>query len=223
MTIKGMKAAFQRDKKALRELKGHRRLEFIWDYYKIPVLAVASVLALFLLASVFNMGRGEISMYAVLVNADEETESHVFDELLARGGAQAEGRTVDVVSSYRLGDTYSEAYDAETIQVLAARFAIGDLDLFGADEAVFHSYATQDAFVDLSLFIDREILEQHQADLYTYENADGVEIVGGIWLHEGSPIHQAGYYSGDVLFGIAQKAEHMDEAIVIIFQLLEEN
>lgn len=223
MTIQGIKSALRRDRAAFRELKGHRRMEFIWDYYKIPIITIAGVLAVFLLTAVFNVGRGEISMYAVLVNADEEAESHVFDELLARGGAQTEGRTVDVVSNYRLGDTYSEAYDAETIQVLAARFAIGDLDLFGADETVFRSYATQDAFVDLSLFIDRELLEQHREDLYTYENSDGFEIVGGIWLREGSPLHQVDYYSGDVLFGIAQKAEHMDEAIVLIRQLLVES
>lgn len=222
MTIRGIKAAFERDKEAFRELKGHRRMEFIWDYYKIPIIAAASVLALLLLGAVFNVGRGEIAMYAVLVNADEETESPVFDELLARGGTQPDGRTVDVVSNYKLGGAFSEAYDAETIQVLAARFAIGDLDLFGADEEVFRAYAAQDAFADISLFIDRELLEQHRADLYTYENSDGVEIVGGIWLREDSPIHRAGFYSGDVLFGIAQKAEHMDEAIAIIRQLLEE-
>lgn len=222
MTIRGIKAAFERDKEALHELKGRRRMEFIWDYYKIPIIAAASVLVLLLLGAVFNVGRGEIAMYAVLVNADEETESPIFDELLARDGIQLDGRTVDVESNYKLGSAFSEAYDAETIQVLAARFAIGDLDLFGADEEVFRAYAAQDAFVDISLFIDRELLERHQADLYTYENSDGVQIVGGIWLREGSPIHRAGYYSGDVLFGIVQKAEHMDEAIAIIRQLMKE-
>lgn len=222
MTLKGIKAAFRRDKEALRELKGHRRMEFIWDYYKLPILAAASILVLLLLGAVFNIGRGEVAMYAVLVNADENVESPVFDELLTRGGARMDGRTVNVVSNYKLGGEFSEAYDADTLQVLAAEFSIGDLDLFGANEEVFRSYADLDAFVDLSLFIDRDLLERHREDLYTYENSDGVEIVGGIWLRDGSPIHRAGYYSGDVLFGITAKAEHMDEAILLIRQLLEE-
>jgi len=223
MTLKGIKAALQRDKEAFRELKGHRRMEFIWDYYKIPILAAASVLVLLLLGAVFSIGRGEVAMYAVLVNADEEVESSVFDELLNRGGGEMDGRTVNVVSNYKLGGEFSEAYDVDTLQVLAAQFSIGDLDLFGANEEVFQSYAAQDAFVDLSLFIDRTLLDRHRQDLYTYKNSDGVEIVGGIWLREGSPIHQAGYYSGDVLFGITAKAEHMDEAIILIRQLLEES
>lgn len=222
MTIQGIKAAIARDKEALRALKGRRRREFIWDYYKIPIIAAASVLALLLLGVVFNAGRGDIAMYTVLINADEEVESPVFDELLARGGMQSDGRKVDVVSNYKLGGEFSEAYDVETIQVLAAQFSIGDLDLFGANEEVFQAYAAQDAFVDLSLFIDQPLLERRQADLYTYENSDGVTIVGGIWLREGSPIHRAGYYSGDVLFGIVQKAEHMEEAIAVVRQLLEE-
>lgn len=221
MTFKGIKSAFMRDTQAFRELEPHRRMEFIWDYYKLPILVTASIIVL-LLGAVSNIGRGEICLYAVLVNADENVESPVFDELLKLGGAQEDGRTVSVVSNYKLGGEFSEVYDAQTLQVLAAEFSIGDLDLFGANEEVFRSYAELDAFLDLSLFIDKALLERHRENLYTYSNSDGVEIVGGIRLREGSPIHRAGYYSGDVIFGVAARAEHMDEAILLIRQLLEQ-
>lgn len=222
MTIRGIKASLRRDKAAFQALHGRRRLEFIWDYYRIPIIAAASILALLLLGAVFNIGRGDTAMYVVLVNAGEDVESSVFDELLERSGMELNGKTVHVASNYKLGGEFSEAYDAQTLQVLAALFSIGDLDLFGADEAVFRSYAVKDAFVDLSLFIEKALLERHEADLLRYTNSDGQEIVGGIRLHAGSPLHRAGYYAGDVLLGIPSQAEHLEEAIAAIRQLLTE-
>ncbi len=222
MTIKGIKKRFARDAQALRELKGRRKLYFIWDYYKIPVISVLSVAVLLLLSAAFSIGRGDIAMYAVLVNANEEVESTVLDDLLSRSGMDLEGKTVQVTASYKLGQDYSEAYDVQTLQVLAAEFAIGDLDLFAADESVFQSYAEKDAFVDLSLFIETELLDQHQENLYIYENEDGYSIVGGIWLREGSPLHQAGYYSADVLLGVVANAQNLDEALAVAHQLVRE-
>ena len=50
-------------------------------------------------------------------------------------------------------------------------------------------------------------------DLYTCTTEDGNEIVAGIWLHEGSPLHEAGYYTGDVVIGVAANAQNLDPAV----------
>ena len=102
---------------------------------------------------------------------------------------------------------------------LAALFGISDLDLFAADEAVFEGYAQQDAFADLSVLIDRELLAG--ADLYTY-TLEGKTVTGGIVLHSGSALHEAGYYHGDVIVGAAVNAEHLEEAVAVLRQLLVE-
>ena len=222
MTVQGIKTRIRRDIEYLRTLKGRRLWEFIWDYYKLPILTVAFLVAVLALGGLFNVGRGEIAMYAILVNANEEAESTVFDELLTRGGVELGEKTVSVITTYKLGGEFSEMYDVETIQVLAAEFAIGDLDIFGANEEVFATYAAQDAFVDMSLFMEPELLEQHRENLYVYKNSDGVEIVGGIWLRPGSPLHEAGYYSGDVLLGVVANAQNLDEAVTAVLQILRE-
>ena len=115
-------------------------------------------------------------------------------------------------------DDYSST-DGETVQVLAALFGIGDLDLFVADEPVYSSYVAQDAFIDLSLFVEKEDLEPY--DLYTYTGEEGREIVAGIWLHEGSPLHRAGYYTGDVIIGVAANAQNLDPAVDFMKTLIK--
>lgn len=221
---KKTKASWQRDKEAFKSLSGKRKMEFIWDYYKIPLLAVVSVIALVLLGSFFNMGRGDEIMYTVLVNAEPEIETPLFDELLTRSGVELGEKHVNVITNYSLGGDRAELYDAETVQVLAASFAIGDLDLFGADEKVFRNYAVQGAFVDLSLFIEKDLLAKYEDDLITYPNSDNVEIVGGIRFRAGSALHEAGYYdTEDVILGVVAKAQNMDEALAVIRQLMTES
>ena len=107
--------------------------------------------------------------------------------------------------------------------MLAALVGIGDLVVFAADEAVFTAYADKDAFVDLSLFIEKEDLAK--AQLYV-RPGDGVqtraERIDGIRLEAPSPLHEAGYYSGPVIIGIAANARNLDEALAFVKQIVKE-
>ncbi len=202
----------RQDATTLKTLEGgKKKRQFLWDYYKLPIGAVLCAAALVVLTMTLNLGRGDNVMYAVLVNASDTGEKQVFTTLLEEAGVDMAGKEVDVAASYTLLYDPTSLTDGDTVQVLAALFGIGDLDVFAADEPVFTSYAEQDAFVDLSLFIEPEDLEKH--DLYTRTTEDGNEIVVGIWLHEGSPLHEAGYYTGDVVIGVAANAQNLDPAV----------
>lgn len=217
-----LKKRWKADWEALKKLSGQEKWLFIWDYYRIPLIALGCVMILTAITLLTNAGREEVALYAVFVNSDralEEPDSTPLDALAERAGISMEGRTVDVTANLTLGQDLNEAYDAQTVQVLAALFGISDLDLFAADEAVFEGYAQQDAFADLSVLIDRELLAG--ADLYTY-TLEGKTVTGGIVLHSGSALHEAGYYHGDVIVGAAVNAEHLEEAVAVLRQLLVE-
>ncbi len=217
-----LKKRWKADREALKKLSGREKWLFVWDYYKIPLIALCCVIILTAITLLTNAGRGEVALYAVFVNSDrsfEEPDSALLDALAERAGIPMEGRTVDVTANLTLGQDLNEAYDAQTVQVLGALFGISDLDLFASDQAVFERYAQQDAFADLSVLIDRELLAG--ADLYTY-TVEGKTVTGGIVLHSGSALHEAGYYHGDVIVGAAINAEHLEEAVAMLRQLLAE-
>lgn len=217
-----LKKRWKADREALKKLSGREKWLFVWDYYKIPLIALCCVIFLTAITLLTGAGREEVALYAVFVNSDrnlEEPDSTQLDALAERAGIPMEGRTVDVTANLTLGQDLNEAYDAQTVQVLGALFGISDLDLFAADQAVFERYAQQDAFADLSVLIDRELLAG--ADLYTY-TVEGKTVTGGIVLHSGSALHEAGYYHGDVIVGAAINAEHLEEAVAMLRQLLAE-
>lgn len=216
-----LNAKIQRDKQALSQLDRNGKLLFLWDYYKIPILSVLCVLVLGLLTVLTSASSGKAAMYAVFVNtASAEGDREALDEILEQGGIALSGRHVDVTADLHLGREHDELSDAQTVQVLAALFGIKGLDFFAADEAVFEKYAQQDAFLNLALFLDADTLSRHREDLYYYENADGQTVLGGIRLHPGSPLHEAGYFLTEVTVGIACSAQNMEEALCFLKQLL---
>lgn len=216
-----LRQRWEKDREALKKLSGRDKWLFVWDYYRIPLIAAACVMLLTAITLLTNAGREEVALYAVFVNTDvslEEPDASALNALAETAGIPMEGKTVDLTANLTLGQTYSEAADAQTVQVLAALFGISDLDLFAADQAVFERYAQQDAFADLSVLIDRELLAG--ADLYTY-SVEGKTVTGGIVLHPGSVLHRAGYYHGDVIVGAAINAEHLEEAVAMLRAMLE--
>lgn len=215
-----IKDRLRADAVTFQRLDSKDRWLFIWDYYRVPIITVLVVLAVISLILI-GLGRNDTVLYVVMVNADDETEKTVVMDLLQDGGVDLDGRNVDVDTSYTLDYDDVTETDVQTVEVLAVRFGIGDLDVFAADEAVFESYAVKDAFIDLSLFIPAEVLEANEADLYRYKNSDGYEIVGGLWIREGSPLHEAGFYSEDALIGVAAMAQNLDNALLLVQQLLK--
>lgn len=216
-----LRQRWEKDRETLKKLSGRDKWLFVWDYYRIPLIAAACVMLLTAITLLTNAGREEVALYAVFVNTDvslEEPDASALNALAEAAGIPMEGKTVDLTANLTLGQTYSEAADAQTVQVLAALFGISDLDLFAADQAVFERYAQQDAFADLSVLIDRELLAG--ADLYTY-SLEGKTVTGGIVLHPGSVLHRAGYYHGDVIVGAAINAEHLEEAVAMLRAMLE--
>ena len=213
--------SLRQDWETLKRLEPKARLQFIWDYYRLPIIAAAVCLALLAAAVGFNLGRGEVAMYAVFVNTDQtglEPDAALLDAVLEGAGADMGKKHIDITANLYLGQ--NDGYDGETIMVLSALFGISDLDLFVADEAVFRRYADQNAFADLSRLIEPELLGGHEGDLYYYDTGDGQRVLGGIVLHPGSVLHRAGYYHADVVVGAAINGENLEEAVLFIRALL---
>ena len=210
----------RRDRETLKRLDRKAKLQMIWDYYRLPIIGAVCVLFLVVLTATIRISASGTAFYAVFINAEEQGEKAGLDELLSRSGISLDGRTINVTSNYTLYyDDPANSY-ADTVQVLAALFGIGDLDVFAADEPVFQAYADKDAFVDLSLFIERQDLDQMKK--YTRAGEGGRELIVGLYLSSPSPLHSAGYYSGEVVIGVAANARNLDESLAFIKQLVLE-
>lgn len=210
-----------KDLEIFRTLNQEEKKAFLWDYYKIPILAVVIVAALTVITLVTSTGSRHAAMYAVFVNTSSaEGDRDALDALLEDGGVKLGKKHVDITADLHLGRELNENEDIQTVQVLAALFGISGLDFFASDEAVFEKYAVQDAFADLNLLVDHALLEAHKDDLWYCENTNGERILAGIRIHGDSALHRAGYFTGDALIGVAASAQNMEEALIFLCQLL---
>lgn len=200
-----------------------QKLTFIWDYYKALVIAAAAIILVSLISFVSNIGRENINLYVVLLNNDTlvaEYEESFFNDTMSRRGIDMKGKTSSVNTELSLGLSNNEAADMETMQVLTALFSISDLDVYVAPEEYFEYFAANNGFADLGVLIDASLLGKE--DLYRYDNGAENQPVQGIVLHDGSPLHKAGYYHDDVIIGVVGNATNFDEAIALVTQLLRD-
>ena len=215
-----------RDKETFRQLSDKKsKINFIWDYYKIPIIAFLNVISLGLVLVISNIGRKDASMYVVLLNNDSslvECDPTVFDQELNKSSLDLKGRTVDVNDKLSVGHEGNETADIETMQVLTALFTISDLDLYIADQKYFDYFLEDGGYCDLSTLIDKDLLEEYGDDLYYWENTKGQRILCGIVLHNGSIIHKAGYYHNDVIMGVVSNANNLEVAVEFIRQMLSD-
>ena len=215
-----------RDRETYRNLPDRKsRINFIWDYYKIPIIAFLTVIGLGLIMIISNIGRKDASMYVVLLNNDSslvECDPSIFDEQLSKSSLDLKGKTVDVNDKLSVGYEGNEAADIVTMQILTALFTISDLDLYVADKKYFDYFLEDGGYCDLSLVLDEDLLNKYKDDLYYWENSNGQKILCGIVLHNGSIIHKAGYYHDDVIMGVVSNANNMEVAVEFIRLMLSD-
>ena len=214
------------DKEKIKSLPDRKsKMQFIWDYYKIPIIVVAFFLSVFLITQIASVGKGNYNMYVCLINNDSialPTDDTVFATLLEKGGVKMGDKEVNVIADMTLGLTDREEQDIEVLQILSGMFAVDDLDLYFCDERYFEYFAVNGGFKNLSEVIDEELLKKVENDLYYVSDSNGNKVAVGIILHSGSPIHQAGFYHNDVIMGIVANANYLDNAKAFTQQLIKE-
>lgn len=211
-------------KKLLRMGDARQRAVFIWDYYKFPLLALLFLLLFLFAVFLGNAGREDVCLHAVLINNDSlirDCDDTVFDRLLADAGIDTGRKKTEISADFSLGMSEDESDDIETLQVLNAMFLMYDIDLYVSDERYFEYFADSDAFADLSLLIDADLLSAiPDTERYYYTDSNGVRTLKGICLKEGSALHEAGYYHNEVIIGAVGSGDNLDKAIAVISQLL---
>ena len=227
--IERTKEQFRQDFENLKTLRGKKRVQFIWDYYKIPLLAAAFVLVFLILALVIRAPKKDTAVYVVWLNGIAQQESSYFDDLLQKAGFDTEKQHVDVNTTLSMGVEGNEAADAQTLQVLSALFGIGDLDLFLSDPEYFDRYAARDAFQDLSELLRPEVLDalrEHAAEqLYYVTNGDGQEIIAGYRITKDSGAAKAGYLAegAEAVAGILENALNQENAVRLLEEMILED
>jgi len=221
-----LKEQFKVDIERYKGLKSRgEKAAFVWDYYKYPIIAIGTALVILILVLLNNIGRVKTSMYMVMVNSDAayvECDDSGIQDILKRSDFETGGKKIEINASYTIGSPGSTTSDLETIQVLNALFTISDMDIYIADRTYFDYFAGQDAYADLSLLIDKELLEKWEDNLYYVDNSSGQRILAGIIIPEDSVFHKAGYYHDEAILGVVGQAGNLEAAVQFVTTFLKD-
>lgn len=195
-------------------LSAKAKIQYIWDYYRLHILATVIVVATIVSLIHHFVTYREPLLNVIMINTTggEATTADGFDEFLDAYQYDKKETPVSVFGSlYFSDDAAAAAASYQDYEVLATMIAAGGQDLFFGTGDVFLTYAEQGAFVDLSKVLSAETYDKYK-DNMIYSTDDGesepypcaVELTDNNWLKKN------GYYDGSCYFGIFFRSENTE-------------
>lgn len=175
-------------------LSAKAKIEYIWDYYKLPIFTVIAVISLIIYTIHHYATYRKPLLNVIMINTDSSSDSAAdgFDEFLDAYGYDSKEYPISLSSSFY----FSESDSAEAVslsytsrQALTALIAAGSQDLFFGTGDVYLNYANQGALSDLSAVLSAELLDSYK-DRLVYTTADSemasypcaIELTDNAWL-----------------------------------------
>ena len=172
-------------KTPFKELTFSRKIQYIWDYYKIPIFLVIIVI---IAVTAFIRGRlaqknTVLSILCVNVenSTTEDNDTDIFNDFLTDNGYDLSKDEI-VLNKNICVDVDKNGLDYQNMSVLTAYFASNEYDKCFMDDKTFDYYAKNVCFEDISKYLDKTVLEKYK-DCLTYVTIDGKEYPCGIRLY----------------------------------------
>jgi hypothetical protein len=156
----------------LKHLSPKKRVQYIFDYYKFPILAVIVVIVLTVSIIQTVVSHKEVAFNAVLLNAGgtavTSNDARFASDFAEAAGINTNAYSVYVDCSNVLNLQAETQYDLAVRAKISALFAAKEIDILGADPEAFDDYASNGAFMDLRKVLPDDMLERLEDRGYIY-------------------------------------------------------
>lgn len=170
-------------KPKLSEIEKSKRLEYIWDYYKLPIFAVICVCV----AVIYTVGHivttKDNYAYVVAVNANFEDEvdlEKITQDYLSSRGQDQKRKTIfwDYNIQYDVNAYEQSLYDRMTIDTLVASKTV---DLMVSTISTYKEEASIGVFMPVSEYLSEELMEKYKDEIVWVEGTDETERQNIAW------------------------------------------
>lgn len=217
----------KKERKKIKELKGFRKkAEYIWGYYKVPIVGVilfiAAAISIVLSIRSNNYETALNISYINCVSVDLRDDTHKLEELVEEWlGIDGVNTRVSIDGYYEIDpDNYSSDGYASYYRLMGLVTA-KDSDCYISDSVFMNALAATDFFYDLEDLLPPELLEKASDRLLYYEDYEGNKQLFGIDL-AGLPIITDVLVVGtqETIFSVVGNAPHTDAVITFLEHLL---
>lgn len=193
------------------------KIVWFWYYYKWYVVLVAglAIFAVWVGVSVHREYTKEYIANIQFVNCETYTvdQSDYFDRFFQAYGYD-ENTLISLDSTVKVNLDGGGQTSSSGLQVLAAMFLTGDIDVFVSDEALFALECEKHAFEDLRNVLTEEQMTEYGQYLYYAENPDTGEMTPyGLYLKDSSMCSTEGFYHAEdqPVVGVASQSQATEE------------
>lgn len=223
--------------KNLRRLHGKQKLQFLWDYYKLPLAVLCIAVSVAAYSIYGHMTQKNTILYTALINvtAGEELRQNLTDAFLKSIDIDSSKYNCQLYTGLYLTEDMNSAYHAYTyasrMKILAAIDA-RQMDVALMDQEAFDAFSQNGYLYEMDCFFSEHtplyktlkpyfaentvILKDNSLDLYFDEtaiyDAETETHVIGIDL-SGSPVIQKAGFRDTVYLGILKNTLHKDAVI----------
>lgn len=193
-----------------------KKLQYLWDYYKVPLLAVPVIIltGIFLVKSFSEDTEPAFYLYFINQPVSKEGQTALTEELNLR--MQLDDTTGAAYVDASLSITPANPdFDSQTAFTTA--IAGHTMDVMIGDDEFFTYYAAKDAFLDLTDFLPEELYGELVPYLLTAEDADGNPHVYGLDVSS-CPLSVHLKLDSPILT-VAKVSEHTDLTFVFLREI----
>ncbi len=202
----------KREKAMLKEKSFGQKIQYFFMYYKIPVIIIAVIVIAVISIFYSKAHNKDYAFQALLLNSQDsfygESLDEEFGELIDIDSSKYE---VVIDSSLSIDGT-SQLSVGSTEKVMA-EISTGLVDICVMPEELFDTYLDENAFGDLSDYLDDEHMAEY-ADLIYYDGDTPV----GIRMNDAAKIKDVSLYEEDdaPILGIVYNTQHPEECLTFL-------
>ena len=219
-----IKSFVSTERSKLKEMTAKEKADYIWEYYKIPI--IAAIVILFIIGSIINSvwinpPKKQYLQIVFLNNYVDETYTNSLRDKLEQALMTPDERnTFQVLTTVVLFNTGEPQMDMANTQKFAAMTAIGEIDLLVINRDELGSLAEQGFLLPLTNVLPDNLLSKLSDKLMTAADEDGIESDYGISLNNNEVFTEFGLSAEGQCLTIIATTKRLDNtrrAIEFIF------
>lgn len=218
---------FQKEEVHFKDLDRKKKLSFIWDYYKWPIIVVIGlVITLAISLPQLIENSKEIVLYSAFVNTQlsDTNEIHpLLQEFAEEKEIDLDGKRMMLDCSMIINHENPSNFSMECSQKLTAMFSAKKLDVVVADKETYENYEVFGVYEDLEKLMDEEFIEKYKDKLvYSSTNDSNEKHAYAIEVTDSKVLQEYKAYLVPAYFSIAVNAQHPENAVEFLEYLMEE-
>ncbi|MCI5920306.1 MAG: transporter [Roseburia sp.] len=198
-------------------LSGKAKAQYIFDYYKWPILIGIVVLIILIKVIIHFVTYKEPVLNVTMVNCyqtAENTDTSSFDDFFEKEGFDAAKECIGFTNSLTWNPKSNDSMSVSSYESIALHITAGDEDVFFAPPDVFEALAPDGCMLDLrTLFSDEELDSYSDFLVYTTDSETQETYPCGFALKNNPWITEHEYYDDTCYLGILYTSKHKDTAL----------